>query len=130
MPGPGGPFLGEKVLPGTNDLSDLFVPGVFTPSSISGTVVKNSGADNKPEAGLTIVLTGINDAGQPFTLTTTTAADGSYSFTGLLPVLPGTTYSVTVQGAKKDIGISGITLGVGQDLTGEDFSLLGPDSKK
>jgi hypothetical protein len=123
---PGGGFLGDANTPGTKDLSDLFVPGVFNPSSLSGTVFKNSGNDHKVVAGLTIVLTGVNDAGQHITLTTTTNADGSYTFTGLLPG----TYSVSVPGAKKDIGISHITLGVGENLTGEDFSLLGPDSKK
>jgi hypothetical protein len=121
---PGGGFLGDANTPGTNDLSDMFVPGVFTPSTLGGTVFKNSGNDHKVVAGLTIELTGTNDAGQPVTLTTTTNADGSYTFTGLLPG----TYNVTVPGAKKDIGITGIKLKVGQTLLDEDFSLLGPNS--
>lgn len=121
---PGGGFLGDANTPGTNDLSDMFVPGVFTPSTLGGTVFKNSGNDGQIEAGLTIVLTGINDAHQTIFLTTTTGADGSYSFAGLLPG----TYSVTVLGAKKHVGISDISLGVGATLGGEDFSLLGPDS--
>ncbi len=123
---PGGGFLAGAGAPGTNDLSDMFVPGVFSPSSISGTVFKNSGADHQVEAGLTIVLTGTNDAGQVVTLTTTTAADGSYSFTGLLPG----TYSVSAPARKKDPGISDIALGVAQALDNEDFSLLGPDSQQ
>jgi Carboxypeptidase regulatory-like domain len=123
---PGGGFLGDANTPGTHDLRNMFVPGVFTPSALGGTVFKNSGNDQKVEAGLTIVLTGINDANQVVYLTTTTGGDGSYTFTGLLPG----TYSVKVQGAKKDIGISGITLGVGETLSEEDFSLLGPDSKR
>jgi hypothetical protein len=123
---PGGGFLGDANTPGTNDLRDLFVPGVFTPSALGGTVFKNSGNDQKVVAGLTIVLTGTNDANQVVYLTTTTAADGSYTFTGLLPG----TYHVTVQGAKKDIGISDITLGVGDTLSNEDFSLLGPNSNQ
>jgi hypothetical protein len=124
VPAPGGGFLGDANTPGTNDLNDMFVPGLFTPSTLGGTVVKNSGTDNMVVPGLTIVLTGINNADQVVYLTTTTAADGSYAFTGLLPG----TYSVTVQGAPKDIGISNINLGVGESLTDEDFSLLGPDS--
>jgi hypothetical protein len=123
---PGGGFLGDANTPGTNDLSDMFVPGVFTPSSLGGTVFKNSGNDHKVVAGLTIVLTGINDANQVVYLTTTTNADGTYNFAGLLPG----TYTVTVQGAKKNIGISSITLGVDQTLSNEDFSLLGPNSNK
>jgi len=126
VPAPGGGFLGDANTPGTNDLSDLFVPGVFTPSSLGGTVYKNSGNDGKVEAGLTIVLTGVNDAGQQVSLTTTTDDDGSYSFDGLLPG----TYDVSVQGTKKDVGISKITLGVGQTLNSQDFSLLGPDSHR
>jgi hypothetical protein len=121
---PGGGFLGDANTPGTNDLSDMFVPGVFTPSTLGGTVFKNSGKNGKVVPGLTIVLTGTNDAGQVIYLTTTTDADGSYTFIGLLPG----TYSVTVQGTKKDVGISNIDLGVGQALIDEDFSLLGPDS--
>jgi hypothetical protein len=123
---PGGGFLGDANTSGTNDLRDMFVAGVFTPSSLSGTVFKNSGNDHKVVAGLTVVLTGVNDAGQTITLTTTTNADGSYTFTGLLPG----TYAVSAPSAKKDVGISHITLGVGENLTGEDFSLLGPNSKK
>jgi phosphatidylinositol-3-phosphatase len=121
---PGGGFLGGANAATTNDLSDMFVPGLFTPSTISGNIFKNSGNDGQVVAGLTLVLTGYNDAGQFVTFTTTTAADGSYSFAGLLPGV----YSVSAPGAKKDPGISNITLGVAQTLGDEDFSLLGPDS--
>jgi hypothetical protein len=123
---PGGGFLGDANTPGTNDLSDMFVPGVFTPSTLGGTVFKNSGNDHQTVAGLTVVLTGTNNANQAISLTTTTGADGSYTFAGLLPG----TYSVTAQGTRKDVGIHGITLGVGETLGQENFSLLGPDSKQ
>lgn len=122
VPAPGGGFLGDANTPGTNDLRDLFVPGVFTPSSLGGKVFKNSGEDHQGVAGLTVVLTGFNDAHQFVYLTTTTGADGSYNFAGLLPG----TYRVSVPG-KKDVGISDIHLGVGQTLSNEDFSLHGPD---
>lgn len=72
------------------------------------------------------MLSGTNDANQTVFLTTTTDANGSYSFAGLLPG----TYKVTVQGTKKTVGISSITLGVGQTLDAENFSLLGPDSRQ
>src|SRR5262245_47158830 len=52
---PGGGFMGDANTPGTNDLSDLFVPGVFTPSTLGGTVFKNSGKDHQVVAGLTVV---------------------------------------------------------------------------
>ena len=123
---PGGGFLDDANTPGTNDLSDMFVPGVFTPSSLGGTVFKNSGNDHQVMAGLTLVLTGINDAGQDVSLTATTDDEGSYSFSGLLPG----TYEISVQGAKKDVGISSIELGAGQTLSHEDFSLLGPASRR
>jgi hypothetical protein len=123
---PGGGYLGDANTPGTNDLRDMFVPGVFTPSAISGIVFKNSGNDGQVAAGVTLMLTGVNDAGQAISLTTTTGADGSYSFTGLLPG----TYSISVPGAKKDIGISDITLAADELPSGEDFSLLGPHSHR
>jgi hypothetical protein len=127
---PGGGFLGDANTPGTNDLRDMFVPGVFTPSSLSGTVFKHSGDDDSGHdhdhdqtgvPGLTVVLTGINDAHEIVHLTTKTGADGSYTFTGLLPG----TYSVTVQGAGRDVGIHHIHLKAGQTLTDEDFALRG-----
>jgi hypothetical protein len=35
-----------------------------------------------------------------------------------------------VQGTKKHVGIGSIKLGVGQTLSGQDFSLLGPNSNQ
>lgn len=123
---PGGGFLGDANTPGTNDLSDMFVPGALTPSTLGGTVYKNSGADHQVMAGVTVLLTGVNDAGQDVSFTTTTGEDGSYSFSGLLPG----TYSVTLQDAKKHIGINNISLGAGQTLNQESFSLLGPNRQQ
>jgi protocatechuate 3,4-dioxygenase beta subunit len=77
-------------------------------------------------AGITVVLRGINDAHQRVTMTTTTGADGSYSFTGLLPG----TYRVRVRGAEEHVGISHIKLGVGENLTGEDLFLPGHHGRK
>ena len=39
-------------------------------------------------------------------------------------------YIVTAEGTKKHAGISSITLGAGQDLNGQDFSILGPNSNQ
>jgi hypothetical protein len=106
-----------------NDLSGLFVPGVLTPSTLEGTVFQNAGHDDRGVAGVTVFLTGTNDANQDVRLRTTAGADGSYAFTGLLPG----TYNLTVDGAK---GISNIKLGVNQTLTGEDFFLHGHHGNK
>ena len=65
--------------------------GELLPSSVAGTVYldKNSdGSLNNAEVGLsgvTVKLTGTNDLGNAISLTTTTAADGTYSFGTLRP---------------------------------------------
>ncbi len=65
--------------------------GEIKPAQVAGTVFSdynNDGTENGPDqgiAGVTITLTGTDGNGQPVNRTTTTAADGSYSFTGLLP---------------------------------------------
>ena len=66
-------------------------------SSIAGTVyedLNNDGVHDAGEAGIAgveVVLTGTDDLGNPVSLTTTTDADGNYSFTDLRPG----TYTVT-----------------------------------
>jgi uncharacterized repeat protein (TIGR01451 family)/LPXTG-motif cell wall-anchored protein len=66
-------------------------------ASIAGNVyadIDNSGTRNagdQPIAGVTVTLMGTDDLGNPVMLTTTTATNGSYSFTGLRPG----TYKVT-----------------------------------
>lgn len=65
----------------------------IVPSSIAGTVFldqNNNGVQNGADTGIAGVLIELLDAGNAVIATTTTAADGSYSFTGLLPG----TYSV------------------------------------
>jgi sarcosine oxidase gamma subunit len=70
--------------------------GNILPSSVSGNVyLDNTGAGTDVGApgigGVTITLTGTNDLSQSISETTTTAANGTYSFTGLRPG----SYSVT-----------------------------------
>ncbi len=62
----------------------------YQASSISGTAyndLNGNDVDNSEPglAGVTVTLTGTNGLGNPVTLTTTTAANGTYSFTGLAP---------------------------------------------
>ena len=70
--------------------------GVYVPASISGTVFTDNNADGAKQpgdaglAGQTVNLIGAD--GHTILATTTTAPDGTYSFTGLKPA----SYSVTV----------------------------------
>lgn len=63
----------------------------LAPSSIAGSVFVDVNNDGLQEAGdsgvggVVITLGGTDDQGQNLSLTTTTASDGSYSFTGLRP---------------------------------------------
>ena len=65
--------------------------GELPPASISGQVFADNDDDGQPGSGeqglggVTIVLSGTDDLGNPVTLTTTTAADGSFSFGNLRP---------------------------------------------
>jgi hypothetical protein len=129
-----GPFLGGAGNAGTNDLSDLFMPGVLTPSTLKGTAfidVHDTGVFQTGDpgiSGVTVTLTGTNEANQTVHLTTKTAFDGTYSFTGLLPG----TYDVTiapVPGLRDDFTTptgarDDITLGAGQTIAGLDFGFL------
>jgi uncharacterized repeat protein (TIGR01451 family) len=64
--------------------------GELPPASLAGYVYYDSNNDGSRSAetgigGATVKLTGQNDQGTPVNFTTTTAGDGSYSFTGLRP---------------------------------------------
>jgi len=129
-----GPFLGGAGNAGTNDLSDLFLPGVLTPSTLNGMVFidpHNVGSIQNGAAGVSdvaVFLTGTNEAGQTVNFTTRTALDGSYSFAGLLPGV----YTVTiaaVEGLQNDVTTptgarDDITLGVDQTIADLDFGLV------
>jgi hypothetical protein len=127
-----GPFLGGAANAGTNDLSNLFQPGVLTPSALSGTISldnRDIGDFRKGDpgvAGVTVTLTGTNNANQAINLTTTTNARGFYSFLGLLPgvykitiALPADLRDDSVTPTSRD----DITLGVDQTITDLNFVL-------
>lgn len=113
--------------------------GELLPASVSGRVIDlTSGA---PIGGVTITLTGTDDRGNAIVLTTTTAADGTYSFAGVRPgtysvtetqpsgwfdpagggVTPGTT-----GGSAGTNVISTLTIRAGEVSTGNDFAELQP----
>jgi hypothetical protein len=69
---------------GQSGINYLF--GDYKPVTLSGSVYQDTNGNNAFDAGepgiggVTLTLTGINGLGLPVTATTTTAADGSYSF--------------------------------------------------
>ena len=111
----------------------------YQTGSLSGTKYVDSNdndVDNSEPGlgGVTITLTGTNGAGNAVDLTTTTASDGSYSFTGLAPG----TYTLTETppagyvAENGDVGslggtagtavVSGITVTSGETGTGYNFA--------
>ena len=105
---------------GTNGVSYNF--GEISNGTLSGKVYvdgNDNGVLDPGETGIgsvTLTLTGTNDLGNPVSLTTTTAADGTYSFTSLRP---GTYSVVETQPAnfldgKTSAGSNGGVAGVNQ----------------
>ena len=76
---------------GVGETSNANNFGEVPAAQIAGAVYadnNNNGVKDTSEGGLggvTLVLTGTDDLGNPVNLSTTTASDGSYSFTGLRP---------------------------------------------
>jgi hypothetical protein len=64
---------------------DAGTDGYFNPGSISGFVRSDTTNDGTPDVALAGVTVSFFDAGNLLVATTTTAADGSYSFTGVKP---------------------------------------------
>ncbi|MDT7837383.1 SdrD B-like domain-containing protein [Aquabacterium sp. OR-4] len=112
--------------------------GEILPASVSGTVyhdVNNDGS-NAGETGIpgtTVTLTGTNDLGQPVSVTTTTDANGNYSFDGLRPgsYTVSETQPAGYLDGKDTAGTNGaavtandgisVTLGAGQSSTSNNF---------
>ncbi len=120
--------------------------GEVQPASLAGNVyvdAKNDGQldpGDPPIAGDTITLTGANDQTPFVDLTTTTAADGSYSFANLRPgtyaitqtpptgYLPGATTVGTQGGSETSGNITGITLAPDVTGTNNNFGELKPST--
>ena len=87
----GGSDVITKIVVAANDNLTNYNFGETPAGSVSGFVyvdANNSGVKDAGEAaiaGVAIGLTGTDGNGQAVNLSTTTAADGSYSFTGLVP---------------------------------------------
>lgn len=80
---------------GESSSGNLF--GELPAGRVSGAVYADNNGNGQPDAGegglggVTVTLTGADDLGQPVSLSTVTAADGSWAFPGLRPG----TYAVT-----------------------------------
>jgi len=131
---------------GQTSRDNLF--GEIPAAAISGRVYADDNNNGTPDpaetglAGVTLVLTGTNDLGQPVNRTVVTGPDGSYSFGDLRPGTytvteptqpPGTVNGLTTQGSAGGTatpptqpvsGIAGIVLGVGTQSTGNHFGEL------
>ncbi|MFO0953520.1 MAG: SdrD B-like domain-containing protein, partial [Isosphaeraceae bacterium] len=136
---------------GTPEVIDVHVPstgltgvdfGVVL-ASLSGKVYLDSDGDGTPQAGepgipgVTVALTGTDALGHPVSLSTTTDADGSYRFTGLIggqytltetqpaAYRQGTNAAGTAGGDVQGDEVESIKLDGGVDATGYLFGELG-----
>src|SRR5205085_1522160 len=88
--------IGSIVL-ASNQAGVNYLFGDYKNVSVAGLVYEDSNANNAKDggeaglAGVTVTLTGTNGLGQPVSATATTAADGTYTFSGLRPG----TYTIT-----------------------------------
>ncbi|TMK39212.1 MAG: hypothetical protein E6G56_11735, partial [Actinobacteria bacterium] len=102
--------------------------GTYQSASVSGTVFRDSNANGTKDSGEP-ALSGRTVAATPSTgsaITTTTAADGTYTLTGLKP---GVQYTISVSHSGESCSTPGggctytATLSSGQAATGDDFGL-------
>ncbi len=130
-----------QLLIGNNGTGNDF--GVLLPASLSGYSYVDANGNGKfdsgetPLAGVSVALSGTDDLGNPVSQSATTAADGSYSFTGLRPgtyalseTAPTGYVAGTAAAGSQGAGtiaassLSGISLSSGTSGTGNDFSSL------
>jgi sarcosine oxidase gamma subunit len=131
------------VTPGESGANYNF--GYYQPVSISGNVyddTNDNGVDNAEPgvAGVTITLTGTNGMGNPVSLSTTTASNGTYSFSGLTPgnytvtetppagYLPGSTNPGSLGGTASGASVTSITANAGQSGTNYNFGEVLPST--
>ena len=111
-------------------------------ASLTGVVFadgNNDGVRSPGEPGIggvALTLTGVDDSGNVVARTLTTAADGSYAFTGLpagtyrlneaqpAGYLDGKTTAGTAGGSAGDVVVTGVRLGTGASGSGYDFGEL------
>jgi len=116
----------------------------LAPASLAGFVYADANDDGIKQAGeaglagVAVTLTGIDDLGRPIRLTATTAADGSYNFTGLRPggytlteaapagFLAGRDAAGPAGGQAGGRAIAGIGLAAGAAAAGNDFGEVAP----
>ena len=127
---------------GVNSVNNNF--GELPPASLSGFVYVDAGNDGVKGAGeagiggVNVKLTGTDDLGNAVSQTTTTAADGSYSFATLRPgtytvmetqpagYLDGKDTAGSTGGTVTNDLISTITLGSGVNSVNNNFGELPP----
>ncbi|HEX2916673.1 MAG TPA: SdrD B-like domain-containing protein [Chloroflexia bacterium] len=131
----------SNIVLAANDSGINYNFGELQPATLSGEVFDDANGNGSKDAGenglgnVTVTLTGTDDLGNPVSLTTATAADGSYSFGNLRPGSYTVTetqpsgYSTTQDKAGSAGGtasnptdtISGISLNSGTSATGYTF---------
>ena len=129
---------------GANSVNNNF--GELPPASLSGFVYEDAGNDGLKGAGeagiagVTVTLTGTDDLGNPVSLSTTTDANGGYSFSNLRPgsysvvetqpagYLDGKDTAGSTGGAVTNDAISTITLAAGANSVNNNFGELPPAS--
>jgi len=134
-------FKAFDLMDGSSGTASVVPPVVQQVSSLAGKVTNEN--THAGYAGLTVTLTGTDANGNAVSLTTTTAADGTYSFANLaagtynLSVTDPSGYSDagavvgSVNGNKDgtyggpgSFSIGSISLGAGQNGTGYNFGLI------